>query len=191
MKKLLLLLAMLLAALSLASPAAMATTDAAVATEVNVVPGTALAQQLGCTYNAPTLHAGAGPYTVWSGSQGELVRVWNYVQVITSPNCGISARSATNWLCTKFLVRANCGADLTHWIREDGVGDWSITVYDCEPGNGCFGSSGDDGEFTTYSAWHAASSGDTFQNHLDVQEVVVVGRPSISNHHSTSGWTTV
>ena len=159
------------------------------ATATSVAPGTALAKQLACTYNPPTLHAGSGPHTVWSGSQGEMVKVTNYVQKITG-SCGISVRAATNWSCTKFLADANCGAELTHWVREDGVGDWSITVYDCTPGNSCFGSSGPDGEHTTYSAWHAASSGELYQAHVDIDQVTVVGRTSLSNHHSASGWMT-
>jgi hypothetical protein len=141
-----------------------------------------------CTYNPATLHGGT-VNTVWDGPTGELVKAHNYIQRITSPDCGTSVRAATNWVCTKNGAPANCGAELGHYV-EDGAGsDYSITVYSCgTSGYPCFSSSGADGFHSTYSAWFAPWFQAEFRGVLSVSWVAVAGRSSNANHLSRSGW---
>jgi hypothetical protein len=141
-----------------------------------------------CTYNPATLHGGT-VNTVWDGPTGELVKAHNYIQRITSPDCGTSVRAATNWVCTKNGSPANCGAELGHYVEDGSGSDYSITVYSCSTsGYPCFSSSGADGFHSTYSAWFAPWYQAEFRGALSVSWVAVAGRSSNANHLSRSGW---
>lgn len=153
-----------------------------------IAPGTAEAKRLACTYNPPTLHGGQ-TYTVWDGPNGELVKVTNYIQRITSPDCGTSYRAATNWKATKNGSPANMGAELGHYVQDGGGNNYSITPYTCyTPGYPCFGSSGADGEHSTYSAWFAPWYSADFRGRISVSQVSVLGTISNANHVSQSGY---
>jgi hypothetical protein len=181
MKKIMITLFLLLAAV-LVAPTTTALADSSAG-----LPKTK--NGVACTYTAPTLHGGQ-TYTVWSGSQGELVKVTNYIQRITSLDCGGSSyRAASNWKATKNGAPANMGAELGHYVQDDASNSYAITAYTCyTPGYPCFSSSGADGIFTTYSAWFNPWYSANFRGRLSVSQVSVAGRSSTANHVSQSGW---
>jgi hypothetical protein len=184
MKKIMITLFLLLAAV-LVAPTTTALADSSAG-----LPKTK--NGVACTYTAPTLHGGQ-TYTVWSGSQGELVKVTNYIQRITSLDCGGSSyRTASNWKATKNGAPANMGAELGHYVQDDSGNNYNPMAYSCydapAANTACFSSSGADGEFSTYGKWFNPWYSANFRGRLSVSQVSVAGRSSTANHVSQSGW---
>lgn len=149
------------------------------------IAGAGPSRAAACVYNTPQLHGKAGPFLVWDGPHGEYVTIHNYIQVIRSTNCPDGVRPYTAWHFRKNGQPVNGGATLTHSVEgANPPGQFAITPITN------FGSTGPDGEGSTVGAWLSVSDpNDGYRGWTEVQQVVVAGTPSGSNHFSMSNWT--